>query len=159
MLTRNDKTMQQWGGENDLIDFLLARREILIVKYYKIAGLPPFSQDKRVLPTPFAIEEFCNILVDYIAEAHFETYESLMALYEMNSKSCSGKLQLQLIIPQISETNSILLDFTDKYSELSDLVLSELDSDLSILMGSLEQRCELENKFIAAFFDQVTQTA
>ncbi|QUM80716.1 sigma D regulator [Moritella sp. 5] len=157
MLTRNKKAVLQWEGKNELIDFLLSRRHNLIVNYYKIAGLPPFSQDKRTLPTSFAIEEFCNTLVDYISMGHFEIYDALIARYEMNGKLCPE--ELQLIMLQISETTSILLYFTDKYSELSDLLLNELDSDLAILMGSLDQRFELENKLIAALFEQVTQTA
>ncbi|QUM85010.1 MULTISPECIES: sigma D regulator [unclassified Moritella] len=157
MLTRNKKAVLQWEGKNELIDFLLSRRHNLIVNYYKIAGLPPFSQDKRTLPTSFAIEEFCNTLVDYISMGHFEIYDALIARYEMNGKLCPE--ELQLIMLQISETTSILLYFTDKYSELSDLLLNELDSDLAILMGGLDQRFELENKLIAALFEQVTQTA
>jgi len=157
MLARNKKTVQQWEGKNELIDFLLSRRHHLIVTYYKIARLPPFSQDKRTLPTHLAIEEFCNILVDYISMGHFEIYDTLVVRYEMNGKLCPE--EVQFIMPLIDETTPIILYFTDKYSELSDLLLNELDSDLSIVMESLDQRFELENKLLSALFEQVTLTA
>lgn len=157
MLTKIEKAKQQWGGTNKLIDNWLEKRRELIVNYCQIAGLPPFESDNQALPATDAIQEFCNKLVDYVSTGHFEVYKELVSRCETHGQSSLE--QAEQIIPKITDTTDISLDFNDKYAETNDAVLDLFDRHLSTLIEGLEQRFELEDRLLLTLFEKHTQTA
>lgn len=153
MLTRLEQTQQKYGGANTVIDTWLAERQELLVQYCKLAGLPPYDQDARVLPDVNNVNEFCQILVDYLSAGHFEVYNDIVKQCQEHGPE-SAKLA-ETIYPQISATTSELVDFNDKYTAMNVKAdLSSFDSDLSVIGQILEDRLELEDELIHTLYSK-----
>ncbi len=151
MLTQLEQTQQKYGGANTVIDTWLAERQELLVKYCKLAGLPPYDQDARVLPDVDNVNDFCQILVDYLSAGHFEVYNDIVKQCQEHGPE-SAKLA-ETIYPQISATTSQLVDFNDKYTAINVKAdLSSFDEDLSVIGQILEERLELEDELIHTLY-------
>lgn len=157
MLNKIEKARQQWGGSNKLIDTWLEKRQELIVNYCQIAGLPPFESDTQALPATDAIQDFCNKLVDYVSTGHFEVYKEVVSRCEVHGQSSLE--QIEQIIPKITDTTDISLEFNDKYAEKEDAALDLFDRHLSKLIEGLESRFELEDLLLSNLFEKHTQPA
>ena len=57
-----------------VIEQMLAERQEMLVLFSKLAGLEPYGGGK---PSVEQLKQFCQILVDYIATAHFGIYERI----------------------------------------------------------------------------------
>lgn len=149
MLVRQEQTEQKYGGSYSALDTWLSERQTLLVKYCELAGLPPFEANKNSLPDYSVITEFCQILIDYLSAGHFEVYDEIV-------EQCSGTDSADLanrLYPKITETTQSLVDFNDKYSNLpANSEFAGFDNDLSELGTTLEQRMELEDELIHAFY-------
>ncbi|WP_065204646.1 Rsd/AlgQ family anti-sigma factor [Shewanella woodyi] len=147
MLKQLEKAEQRWGGANTLIDHWLNNRRKLLINYCKIAGIPPYDSTEKSLPAITLVKEFCDQLMDYVSEGHFEVYDQVVTACEKNG--VSSKELAQKLVPRISETTDSALDFNDKYTELvDDKILFQLDKDLSSLGHAMETRFELEDKLL-----------
>lgn len=147
MLKQLEKAEQRWGGVNNLIDHWLKNRRNLLINYCKIAGIPPYDATKKSLPGVILVKEFCDQLMDYVSEGHFEVYDQVVTACEKNGES--SKALAQHLVPRISETTDSALHFNDKYTEsVDDKVLFQLDKDLSSLGHAMETRFELEDKLL-----------
>ncbi|GIU23170.1 Rsd/AlgQ family anti-sigma factor [Shewanella colwelliana] len=147
MLKQLERAEQKWGGANTLIDQWLNHRRKLLVNYCQIAGLPPYESLDKSLPEFKSVKEFCDLLVDYVSEGHFEVYDRVVTACEKNGESTQNLAQT--IVPKISETTDLALDFNDKYTEADDdKILYQLDKDLSSLAHAMETRFELEDKLL-----------
>ncbi|BDM65888.1 sigma D regulator [Shewanella sp. NFH-SH190041] len=160
MLTKLERTEQKWGGANRLIDQWLDHRRKLLVQYCKIAGLPPYDQDKGTLPEVIQVKQFCDLLVDYVSEGHFEVYDQVVSACEVHSQS--SKELAQKLVPHISQTTDGALDFNDKYAEnQAEELLYDLDRDLGVLMHGMETRFQLEDEMLEVLFvnyaDSITE--
>lgn len=144
MLVLLDKVRQQVKGRQPAVDAWLNVRRELLVEYMDLAGLrPPF---KKVLPSREALSDFCDHLIDYISAGHFEIYEILIEAYEHADNrhlTLSNK-----IIDRIQDTTEAILDFNERYSELNDEDMPDLDDDLSQLGLILEERFKWEDKLV-----------
>jgi regulator of sigma D len=143
MLVTLDKIRQQVAGKHPAIDSWLDVRRNLLVEYMQLAGLmPPY---RKTQPSNEALSEFCGHLVDYISAGHFEIYEILIAAYEQQGKHISLTNKL---IDRIQDTTEAILDFNERYSEVSDEDMPTLDTDLSQLGLTLEERFKLEDRLV-----------
>jgi len=94
------------------------------------------------------LQEFCQLLIDYIATGHFELY----------SRISEGKERRQEIIkladtiyPRIEKTTALAVEFNDVYdggNQFTDEQKSKLPQQLSSLGEELATRIELEDKLI-----------
>ncbi|QDF76686.1 Rsd/AlgQ family anti-sigma factor [Shewanella marisflavi] len=149
MLKQLERAEQKWGGANKLIDQWLNHRRKLLINYCQIAGLPPYEAMDKSLPAFNSVKEFCDLLVDYVSEGHFEVYDRVMTACEKNGESSHSLAQT--IVPKISETTDLALDFNDKYTSASDdKILYQLDKDLSSLGDAMETRFQLEDQLLEA---------
>ncbi|WP_298774603.1 sigma D regulator [uncultured Shewanella sp.] len=147
MLKKLERAQKKWGGSNTLIDQWLNNRRNLLVNYCQIAGLPPYDPIENTLPTFGSIKAFCDLLMDYVSEGHFEIFDQVVTACEKNGTS--SQVLAQQLVPQISETTDTALDFNDKYTEAADdNVLFHLDKDLSSLGHAMETRFALEDKLL-----------
>ena len=121
----------------------LAERSQLIILYCKLTG----NRNQQNLPETEQVNQFCDILIDYVSAGHFEVYEQIVNACETNGPS---SLQLlEKLYPQISETTDIVVNFNDKYSQFSEKEeLKNLDNDLSLLGEAIARRVELEDSLI-----------
>ncbi|ABN59943.1 anti-sigma factor [Shewanella baltica] len=147
MLRELEKAEQKWGGSNKLIDQWLKNRRKLLVHYCQIAGLPPYGKSEKSLPSFEHVKSFCDLLVDYVSEGHFEVYDRVVNACSEYGES--SKTLAQQVLPKITPTTNAALDFNDKYAETQDdLVLYQLDKDLSELAHNMETRFELEDELL-----------
>lgn len=121
----------------------LEERNQLIVLYCKLSG----NKKQLHLPDNKELNQFCDILIDYVSAGHFEVYEQIVNACETNGPS-SIQL-LESLYPQISETTDIVVNFNDKYANFEDnMELKFLDNDLSLLGEAIAKRVELEDSLI-----------
>lgn len=94
------------------------------------------------------LNDFLEILVDYIASGHFGLYRRIA---EGKERRHPVVATAQEILPQISQTTDIAIDFSDRYEVANDARLSEnLAADLSLLAEQVTTRIELEDRLILA---------
>ncbi|MGI2174173.1 sigma D regulator [Shewanella ulleungensis] len=147
MLTKLEKAEQRWGGANKLIDQWLNHRRKLLIQYFIVAGLAPYSRTEKSLPSFEQVKDFCDQLVDYVSEGHFEVYNNVVKACEKFGESSIDTAKG--LLPQISESTDTALDFNDKYTEAADEnILYQLDTDLSKLAQAMESRFELEDQLL-----------
>jgi regulator of sigma D len=130
----------------DTVTKMVAERTEVLTLYWRLAGLEPFSDAKHE-PAQKLLQEFCQLLVDYIAAGHFSLYERIINGTERRREVAT---LAQELYPRIADTTALALDFNDKYDGRS---LSELpdsfQADLSRLGEELALRIDLEDKLIA----------
>lgn len=148
MLRRNKEAKQQWAGLHSALDRWLDERQDLLVRYFKLAGLPPYDQNREQLPSAADIREFCEILVDYVSAGHFELYDHI--LEEAKAHNQHTDALSQRIYPLIAVTTEVALSFNDDYAEVTEQdSLPKFTQDLSNLGEALQNRLELEDQLIA----------
>ncbi len=153
MLTRLEQTQQKYGGTNKIIDSWLAERQDLLVKYCKLAGLPPFEKENKALPEAKLVNRFCQVLIDYLSAGHFEIYNSIVKQCQEHGPESAALADR--IYPKITETTDDLVSFNDKYSELTnDSDLNGFDVDLSVIGQILEARLSLEDELIHTLYSK-----
>ncbi|MCI0399772.1 MAG: sigma D regulator [Gammaproteobacteria bacterium] len=126
-----------------LIDKMLAQREQLMALLCEVSGVEPFATQK---PLSELLEEFCQVLVDYIASGHFGLYERIA----VGTERRKAVVRLaQQSYAKIVDTTQVALDFNEKYDNMKgrdDLEI--LQPDLWRLGEELATRVELEDKLI-----------
>lgn len=147
MLRRNANARQRWGGHHQAVDKWLEERQEMLIRYCQMAGLPPYETGQKGLPSSDDIKTFCQVLVDYVSTGHFEIYEQLVQSADVQDEEVR-KITLQ-VYPLISVTTERVLNFNDKYAEVTDSdPLREFDLHLSALGEALEVRMELEDQLL-----------
>lgn len=130
---------------HNAIDELVASRTDLLALYSRIAGHQPFTSDREI---PELFKKFCEILVDYTANAHFHLYKFIE---ENNERRRSVREIASLNYPKISATTDSIVQFNDKYDHGIDKIdLTSLKEDLSELGEILADRIELEDQVVRA---------
>lgn len=133
-------------ASQDVIAKLLGERAEMLVTFCRLAGVEPYTPSNK--PVQEVLQEFCQILVDYVAAGHFALYERIIEGRERRSHVAELAAE---IYPRISRTTDVALDFNDKYDcEDHCTKLDSLSSDLSRLGEDLAVRIELEDKLIEA---------
>jgi regulator of sigma D len=121
-----------------IVEELLHERQQMLVTFCRVAGLEPYTEDK---PVAELLQEFCQVLVDYISLGHFEVFPRI----EDDPEPVSALAGNQSIYQQIADVTKVVVDFNDRYDPGCDFVLEELPQDLSRLGEALAQRIELED--------------
>ena len=129
----------------EMINKLLEERQEMLVLFCQVASLEPYTQSNPVKPK---LQEFCQVLVDYIAFGHFEVYERIAQGKERRARVVQVA---EKIYPKLAEATEVAVAFNDKYdtSEI-DSLLENLPKDLSTLGEELAARIELEDRLVGA---------
>ncbi len=129
----------------EMINKLLEERQEMLVLFCQVASLEPYTQSNPVKPK---LQEFCQVLVDYIAFGHFEVYERIAQGKERRARVVQVA---EKIYPKLAEATEVAVAFNDKYdtSEI-DPLLENLPKDLSTLGEELAARIELEDRLVGA---------
>lgn len=142
MLRKMEQTKARLAGKHQALDTFINARQELLVEYIRL------STNKKTLPTPQELSNFCSQLVDYVSAAHFEIYDYVMAAYE--AARGNGRTLAERIYPRLKKGSVQALDFHDKYAQVDEDGLLELDQDLSQLGEMLEERFSLEDRLVFA---------
>lgn len=152
MATANTLVNDRRAGTQKVIAKLQAERTEMLVLFCRVAGLEPYTDNPRhasaAQPVQQVLQEFCQVLVDYIATGHFGLYERIANGQERRRQISDLAVELY---PRIAESTQLALDFNDKYDcEDHCTNLGSLQKDLSKLGEILAQRIEWEDKLIKA---------
>lgn len=133
----------QEGG--DLVAKLVTERTEMLATFCRLAGIEPYLPDK---PVQKMLQDFCQILVDYVAAGHFALYERIVEGKERRQEVANVAARAY---PRIARTTDMALDFNDKYDcEDHCTALDSLSADLSQLGEELAIRIELEDELLAS---------
>lgn len=150
----NLKPNEFWPWAHERIKHWLEARRELLVTFCQLTSIKDFHDDD--LTQGKQLQMFCQQLVDYISEGHFEIFEQLIDeghLFNDAEALASGKK----LLPAIYSLTDLILDFNDKYLATDDL--STLATDLSALGETLAQRFEIEDRMVnilhSAHYQQV----
>jgi regulator of sigma D len=134
------------GRSLAMINKLVDSRTEMLTLYTQLAQQKPYTTNAEV---PAMLEEFCEALVDYAANAHFQLYRYFA---EKNERRQEIYVVAETIYPSILEITNKVLDFNDKYDcDNHTIPYSDLEKDLSYIGEFLADRIELEDRLISAF--------
>lgn len=140
----SENRKERRSSSNTLIENMLNERKQLLALWLQTSSLDPASlepEDQDLL------EEFCQVLVDYIAAGHFGLYERIVEGKERRREAAETASK---IYPVIEKSTQIALEFNEKYSvENNSKGFRNLSKDLSSLGELLSTRMELEDQLIA----------
>ena len=129
---------------NHLIEELLEERTQVWSLYCCVAGVEPYQSKKS---TEEQVQEFCQMLVDYISLGHFGVYQRIIDGSERRKSIIEAA---ERIYPQILKATEVVLGFNEKYQALTSTIpVNQLEDDLSVLGEQLATRIELEDELIS----------
>ncbi len=140
---QTEQVVERRTGTQEMIDKLLAERKEVLALYWHVAGLEPLTKETAIGDH---LQEFCQVLVDYIAFGHFEVYDRIGSGKERRGAVVSVA---EKTYPRILDTTDAAVSFNDKYDASDhELNLEDLSKDLSRMGEVLATRIELEDQLI-----------
>ena len=146
MLNQLESLTERVRGSNKLVDRWLHVRKHLLVAYYNLVGLKPGKESFMRLNEK-ALDDFCQSLVDYLSDGHFNIYERIIREME----GTTPYLAASKLCPLLEANTLQIMDYYDSTLENAidhDNYL-EFQQALSDIGESLEARFALEDKLIA----------
>lgn len=137
---------ERWQHVDILLESWLAERQDLIVQFCGLSGVHKLSPQNGNRSN--RLNTFCQLLVDYVSAGHFEIYYQLLEEAEAYHDGSIEKAQA--LLPRITATTQVILDFNDRYmdhKEISDPSL--LAKHLSALGETMAARFDLEDRLVA----------
>lgn len=135
---------ERWSSVDELIERWLVERQTLIVQFCAVSGIQALSPKSG--SSRGRLQQFCQLLLDYVSAGHFEIYYELVREAEAFK---DGSVEVaNTLLPKITTTTETALDFNDRYSEANKT--TELAQDLSQLGEVLAARFDYEDQLIAA---------
>ena len=150
MLNQLENLTERVGGCNKLVDRWLHVRKHLLVAYYNLVGIKPGKESYMRLNEK-ALDDFCQSLVDYLSDGHFNIYERIIREME----GTSPFLAASKLYPLLEANTQQIMNYYDSTLENAidhDNYL-EFQQALSDLGEALEERFSLEDKLIALVLD------
>tara|TARA_Y100001934_G_scaffold281070_1_gene389608 strand:- start:1210 stop:1632 length:423 start_codon:yes stop_codon:yes gene_type:complete len=100
-------------GAQSVVEQKLAERQEMLALFSKLAGLEPYGSGKSSVEQ---LKQFCQILVDYIATAHFGIYERIAEGKERRQQVVDVAAS---IYPRVREMTDEAVRFNDRYEDVS----------------------------------------
>ncbi|MGC4123503.1 sigma D regulator [Enterobacter sp.] len=150
MLNQLESLTERVRGSNKLVDRWLHVRKHLLVAYYNLVGIKPGKESFMRLNEK-ALDDFCQSLVDYLSDGHFNIYERIIREME----GMTPYLTASKLYPLLEANTQQIMDYYDSTLENAidhDNYL-EFQQALSDLGEALEERFTLEDKLIALALD------
>jgi regulator of sigma D len=134
---------ERWNAVDKLVERWLQERQLVIVQFCALSGVHELNQDDD--PSSMRLQNFCQLLVDYMSAGHFEVYYEVIREAEAFQ---DGSVNLAKgLMPEITLTTKISMDFNDLYTGGKG-DWGRLSSSLSKLGENLAARFELEDQLI-----------
>ena len=137
-----EKASERRGNTSELINHMLIERQELLTLLLRASNV---KTDDASQSDWDVIDEFCQVLVDYIAAGHFGLYDRIVKKQERRKGVADLALQ---VYPSIDQATQIALEFNEKYDPENRNNMSNLTQDLSLLGEELTNRIELEDQLI-----------
>lgn len=146
-MVEEEKSTERRGNSSELINNMLVERQELLALLLQTSNVKPGDVNQSDLEV---IDEFCQVLVDYIASGHFGLYDRIVKKQERRKGVAELALQ---VYPRIEQATQVALDFNEKYDPEKRNDLSSLTQDLSLLGEELSTRMELEDQLIGLLLE------
>jgi regulator of sigma D len=145
MTEENATTTHERPRTRKVIEALLKERQDMLVLLWELSKKDLQNVDQGMVDV---LDDFIEILVDYIAAGHFSLYRRIA---EGKERRTPVLKTAQEIYPRIAETAEVAIEFSERY-EAADKgrLTSHLANDLSTLGEEVTARIELEDKLIMA---------
>lgn len=150
MLNQLESLTERVRGSNKLVDRWLHVRKHLLVAYYNLVGIKPGKESFMRLNEK-ALDDFCQSLVDYLSDGHFNIYERIIREME----GTTPYLAASKLYPLLEANTQQIMDYYDSTLENAidhDNYL-EFQRALSDLGEALEERFTLEDRLISLVLD------
>lgn len=145
---KSRKVLKKRKATGQQIQHMLYERRDLLALMLHVSDLTHHGKDE---PDTALLEEFCELVVDYIAAGHFGLYQRIAEGTERRHRVLDLARKLY---PKIERTTRIALDFSEKYKiDGKHDRPDKLQRDLSKLGEALTTRIELEDQLIAAMLE------
>ena len=143
MSNNRNQTSNPRPRTRKLIENLLQQRTQMLVLLWELSKLDFHNVDQ---PGKEVLNDFLEILVDYMAAGHFGLYRRIA---EGKERRYPVVDTAQEIYPRIAQTTDIAVEFTERYETPdAERLANHLESDLSRLGEEVTTRIELEDKLI-----------
>ncbi|MGE0482523.1 MAG: Rsd/AlgQ family anti-sigma factor [Gammaproteobacteria bacterium] len=144
-MSKQADSAQARAQTRKLIEDMLRERQQMLVLLWELSKLDLHTVDQPVLEM---LDEFEDLLVDYIAAGHFGLYQRIA---EGNERRQPVLEMAREIYPRIQLSTDIAVEFSERYDEPdAERIKGHLASDLSRLGEELTTRIELEDQLILA---------
>lgn len=131
-----------------LIAKLLRERQQVLVLFHRLVESQPCPEGKSLAPL---VQEFCQMLMDYVALGHFEVYERIVECSDGGDRCQHQRRVATDCHGRLSATTQAAVAFNDRYDSVERCQeLAKLTQDLSTLGEQLAERIDLEDRLIAA---------
>lgn len=128
-----------------MVEELLQERAQVWALYSELGGMRPGAADVSLAAK---VQEFCQILIDYISLGHFGVYRRIIDGTERRRLAIETA---QVVYPRIEEATDVALAFNDKYEALDQAaIVADLEQDLSRLGEALATRFSLEDSLVTS---------
>ncbi len=136
-------TIERRGSSSELISNMLTERNQLLGLLLQASNM---SRDDTAELDHDLLNEFCQVLVDYIAAGHFGLYERIVEGTERRKGVADLAVKLY---PHIDKATQVALAFNEKYDvDRADINVSLLHKELFTLGEQLTNRIEYEDQLI-----------
>ncbi|MDU4250363.1 sigma D regulator [Pseudomonas sp.] len=152
MLESCRNAQERWGGVHQLIDRWLRDRHELVRAFDSLDGVQAPKTNAEDL------QNFCQLLLDYVSAGHFEVYEQLMNEAQAFGDTRGLELAKQ-IYPRLETITANALNFNDRCDNGDCREGTCLTSELKTLRQQLHERFELEDCLIEVLHNSHEQKA
>ena len=145
--TPSSSSVERRNRADSIETHLTDERADMLVQFCRIAGVEPWENPHSTEELKSMLQDFCEILVDYLAAGHFGLYQRFIDGEERRDEI---RALAEKLYPKISETTQMALDFNDKYETETDKDFDQsFSDDLSKLGQALAIRIELEDQLLS----------
>lgn len=126
---------------------LITERNEVLALYCNLAGCDGSNVSADEIDTD-TLQEFCQLLIDYIATGHFELYSRISEGKERRHEIIT---LANAIYPRIERTTALAVEFNDTFdsgNKFDSSLKNKLPKQLSNLGEELATRIELEDQLI-----------
>lgn len=147
MATAHSTTLARWQRIEALVHGWLEQRQRIIVLLCTIQGLRGF-EDARPRSIQIQVQEFCQLLMDYISAGYFEIYQELVR--EARQFNDGQPVIAEHLLRQMDDSTAEALAFNEDFATRDHCLgqLEQLPERLTLLTEMLEERFALEDQLI-----------
>jgi regulator of sigma D len=148
MATHPHAALRQWQRIELLVQQWLGERQQLLRMLFSLRTLT--SSDRQRNPLPQRVQQFCQLLVDYISAGYFEVYRELAR--EAHYSQHENPALIASILRRLEESTDAALAFNDDFDDVEHIVSlqGKLPQRLNELLVKLEERFALEDQLIVS---------
>lgn len=144
--------LQQWQRIELLVQQWLGERQQILRMLFSLRSL--LGSDRQRNPLPQRVQQFCQLLMDYVSAGYFEIYRELAR--EAHHSQPENRALVAAILKRLEESTDAALAFNDDFDSSEHILAlqTKLPQRLHELLVKLEERFALEDQLIVSIHQQ-----